>query len=59
MKTLHDEAGQLGEETNQLHCDRNLGYFKFDWPLRSIPGAIDLLKRAQSAKSDEQKRSGL
>lgn len=56
MKKLRAEAGRLGDETDQLHGDRNLGYFKLDSPLRNIPGAIDLLEQAQSAKLDEDKR---
>lgn len=59
MKRLRDEAGKLGEETNQLHGDRNLGYFKLDAPLRNISGAIDLLEEARSAKSDEDRKSAL
>jgi hypothetical protein len=59
MKTLRAEAGKLGDETNQLHGDRNLGYFKLDSPLRNIPGAMDLLEQAQSAKTDDEKRSAL
>jgi hypothetical protein len=59
MKKLRDEAGKLGDESNQLHGDRNLGYFKLDSPLRNIPGAIDLLEQAQSAKSEEDKKSAL
>jgi hypothetical protein len=59
MKKLRDEAGKLGDETNELHGDRNLGYFKLDAPLRNIPGAIDRLEEAQAAKSDEEKRSAM
>lgn len=59
MKRLRDEAGKLGDETNQLRGDRNLGYFKLDTPLRNISGAIDLLEEARSAKSDEDRKSAL
>jgi hypothetical protein len=59
MKKLRDEAGKLGDESNQLHGDRNLGYFKLDIPLRNIPGAIERLDEALSAKSDEDKKSAL
>ena len=57
MKKLREEAGRLGDESNRLHGDRNLGYFKLDSSLRNIPGAIDLLEEAQAAKSDEEKKS--
>ena len=57
MKNLRAEAGKLGEETNELHGDRNLGYFKLDIPLRNIPGAIEFLEEALSAKSDDDKKS--
>ncbi len=59
MKRLRDEAGKLGEESNQLHGDRNLGYFKLDTPLRSISAEIESLEEAQSAKSDEEKKTAL
>jgi len=59
MKKLRDEAGKLGDDSNQLHGDRNLGYFKLDVPLRNIPGAIERLEEALSAKSEEEKKSGL
>ena len=39
MKRLRDEAGKLGEASNQLHGDRNLGYFKLDAPLRNLSRA--------------------
>jgi len=55
MKTLRAEAGRLGDESNQLHGDRNLGYFKLDSPLRNIPGAIYLLEQAQSKSEADQK----
>jgi hypothetical protein len=57
MKKLREEAGRLGEESDRLHGDRNLGYFKLDTPLRSIPGEIDALEDAQSAKTDEYRKS--
>jgi light-regulated signal transduction histidine kinase (bacteriophytochrome) len=59
MKKLRDEARRLGEESDRLHGDRNLGYFKLDPPLRNISGEIDLLEEAQSAKSDEDKKAAL
>ena len=59
MKKLRDEAGKLGDESNQLHGDRNLGYFKLDQPLRNLPGEIDGLEEALSAKSDVEKKSAL
>ena len=59
MRAWRAEAGKLGDETNQLHGDRNLGYFKLDSPLRNIPGAIDLLQQAQAVKTDDEKRSVL
>ena len=59
MKQLRDEAGKLGDESNELHGDRNLGYFKLDQPLRNLPGEIDQLEEALSAKSDSEKKSTL
>ena len=59
MKKLREEAGRLGEESDRLHGDRNLGYFKLDTPLRSIPGEIDALEDAQSAKTDEYRKSAI
>jgi hypothetical protein len=59
MKKLRDEAGKLGDETNQLHGDRNLGYFKLDTPLRNIPEEIGLLEEAKSAKSDGDRKMAL
>jgi hypothetical protein len=59
MKKLREEARTLGEESDRLHGDRNLGYFKLDTPLRNIPGEIDALEEAQAAKSDEDKKTAL
>jgi hypothetical protein len=59
MKKLRDEAGRLGEESDRLHGDRNLGYFKLDTPLRSIFREIDSLEEAQSAKSDEDRQAAI
>jgi len=59
MKKMRDEAGRLGDESNELHGDRNLGYFKRETPLRNISGEIDSLGEAQSAKSDEDKKTAL
>jgi hypothetical protein len=59
MKKLRDEARKLGEESDRLHGDRNLGYFKLDQPLRNIPGEIDSLEEAQSAKSDEGRKAAI
>ena len=59
MKKLRDEAGKLGDESNELHGDRNLGYFKLDNPLRNIKGEIEGLEEALSAKSDEEKKSAV
>ena len=59
MKKLRDEAGRLGEESDRLHGDRNLGYFKLDTPLRSISREIDSLEEAQSAKSDEDRQAAI
>ena len=59
MKQLRAKAARLGDETNELHGDRNLGFFKLDSPLRNLPGVIYLLEQAQSAKTDEEKRSAL
>lgn len=57
MKILRGQAAQLGEESNRLHGDRNLGFFKLDTPLRNISGAIDLLEQAKAAASDSEKQS--
>jgi hypothetical protein len=59
MKRLRDEAGRLGEESDRLHGDRNLGYFKLDTPLRSISGEIASLEEAQAAKSDEDRKAAI
>jgi hypothetical protein len=59
MKKLRDEAGKLGEESDRLHGDRNLGYFKLDQPLRNIPGETASLEEAQSAKSDEDRKTAI
>jgi hypothetical protein len=59
MKKLRDEAKRLGEESDRLHGDRNLGYFKLDTPLRSIPSEIDSLEEAQSAKSDADRKAAI
>jgi hypothetical protein len=59
MKKLRDEAGRLGEESDRLHGDRNLGYFKLDTPLRSISGEIDSLEEAQAAKSDADRKAAI
>jgi hypothetical protein len=59
MKQLREEAGKLGEETNELHGDRNLGYFKLDRSLRDLPRVIDRLEAALKAKSDEEKKTAL
>ena len=57
MKQLRDEAGKLGEASNQLHGDRNLGYFKLDAPFRNLSGEMELLEQAKSAKPAEEKKS--
>jgi len=57
MKSLRDEAARLGEESDRLHGDRNLGFFKLDTPLRNIPGAIDLLEQAKAAVSESEKQA--
>ena len=59
VKKLRAEARRLGEESDRLHGDRNLGFFKLDPPLRNISGEIDLLEEAQSAKSDEDKKAAI
>ena len=59
MKQLRAEAGKLGEASNQLHGDRNLGYFKLDSTLRNISGAIDLLEQARTQKPDGDKQRSL
>jgi len=59
MKQLRAEAGRLGEESDRLHGDRNLGYFKLDTPLRSISSEIDSLEEAQAAKSDADRKAAL
>ncbi len=59
MKKLRDEAKTLGEESDRLHGDRNLGYFKLDTPLRNISSEIDSLQEAQSAKSDDDKKAAI
>ncbi len=59
MKKLRDEAGRLGEESDRLHGDRNLGYFKLDMPLRSISEEIDSLEDAQFAKSDTDRKAAI
>ena len=57
MNKLRDESRRLGEESDRLHGDRNLGYFKLDMPLRSIPSELDSLEEAQTTKSDEDRRA--
>jgi len=59
MKVVRDEDGRRGHEGNQSHGDRNLGFFKLDMPLRNLPGEIDQLEEALSAKSDVEKKSAL
>ena len=59
MNKLREEAGRLGEESDRLHGDRNLGYFKLDMPLRSIPGEISSLEDAQAAKTDEGRKAAI
>jgi hypothetical protein len=59
MKKLREEARRLGEESDRLHGDRNLGYFKLDTPLRNISGEIASLEDAQSAKSDEDRKAAI
>jgi hypothetical protein len=59
MKRLRDEAGRLGEESDRLHGDRNLGYFKLDMPLRSLPREIDALEEILSAKTDQDRKSAI
>jgi len=57
MKALWDDAGRLGDETNRLHGDRNIGYPRMrSLTLRNFSGAVALLEQAQSAKSDDDKK---
>ena len=51
MRILREEAGRLGEETDQRHADRITGYFKLDQPLRPLPEMATLLKEAQTAET--------
>jgi hypothetical protein len=56
MKSLWEEAGTLGDQTNELHGDRNIGYPRIaTLTLRNLSGEIDALKQAQAAKADEKK----
>jgi hypothetical protein len=59
MKKLRDEAGRLGEESDRLHGDRNLGFFKLDAPLRNLPREIESLEEAQSATSDQDRKTAI
>jgi hypothetical protein len=59
MKRLRDEARRLGEESDRLHGDRNLGYFKLDTQLRNLSGEIDALEEAQSAKTDGERKAAI
>jgi hypothetical protein len=59
MKRLRAEARTLGEESDRLHGDRNLGYFKLDTPLRNISGEISALEDAEAAGSDEARKVSL
>ncbi len=59
MKVLREEARKLGEESNQLHGDRNLGYFKLDKSLRNLPASLQLLQEAKSSKSDDEKKAAI
>jgi hypothetical protein len=57
MKALWDDAGRLGDETNRLHGDRNIGYPRMrTLTLRNFSGAVALLEQAQSVKSDNDKK---
>ena len=56
MKALWDEAGKLGDQSNQLHGDRNIGYPRMaTLTLRNLSGETALLDQARSAKPDDQK----
>jgi hypothetical protein len=56
MRALWDEAGRLGDETNRLHGDRNIGYPRMrTLTLRNFTGEIAVLEQAQSAASDADK----
>jgi hypothetical protein len=59
MKKLRDQAGRLGDESDRLHGDRNLGFFKLDTPLRNISGEISSLEEAQAAKSDADRKAAI
>jgi hypothetical protein len=56
MKALWADAGRLGDDTNRLHGDRNIGYPRMKTlTLRNFGGAVALLDQAQSAKSEDEK----
>jgi len=56
MKKLWAEAGKLGDETNQLHGDRNIGYPRMaTLTLRNLAGEISTLEQGLSAKPEEKK----
>ena len=57
MKSLWEEAGTLGDQTNELHGDRNIGYPRIATPNLTQPQRQRSmrLKQAQAAKADEKK----
>jgi hypothetical protein len=59
MKPYREEARRLGEETDRLHGDRNLAYFKLDRPIRSLPREASALEDALAAKTDADRKAAI
>jgi hypothetical protein len=57
MKSLRDEAGRLGEESDAIFGIRNVGYFSLDTGLTGLAWLSNQIKSAAAAKSDDEKRA--
>ena len=56
MARHREEAGRLGDETQDLFNVRNIGYFKLSKKFRDIQGGKDFLEKASVAQSVEEKK---
>ncbi len=55
MRGYHEDANQLGIESEQLFGIRNVGFFRLDQQLRDIKGLSDTLNKIKKTRSKNKK----
>jgi hypothetical protein len=59
MRALREEAGRLGDESNELFGQRDVGYFSLDYRLRNMASLKRMADNAQEAQTKEEKLKAL